>query len=298
MPGKKVLVLGSGVMGAGIAQYLVQAGEEVIIMSYRAFDRLLRNDQVDGSEFSNLVERGLDKVKSSINKASKKGKLSNEDAQAAINKLQGMNSLDELSDVWCVIECIQEDMELKQRLFKELDNLCSSDTYFTTNTSSLSITEIASATNRMDKVMGVHFFNPPVLIPLVELVRGKATSDATFSKLEEFLQSIEMDPIEVNESPAFVLNRILIPMINEAAFVKMEGVAKAEDIDKVMKGVANLWVGPLAMADYIGLDVILRIMTTLYEEFGDPKYRPCPLIRNLVRAGYTGRKTGKGFYTY
>ena len=188
-------------------------------------------------------------------------------------------------------------MEAKKEIFKELDSSCPADTIFASNTSSLSISEMAAVTKRPDRFIGIHFFNPAPVMELVEVIKGANTSEETINKTRSFIKSIGKTPVEVQESPGFVVNRMLVPMINEAIFILMEGVASAEDIDAAMKMGANHPIGPLALADLIGLDVCLFVMETLYNEFGDDKYRPCPLLRKMVRAGHLGRKTGKGFFS-
>lgn len=280
---KKVCVVGSGVMGRGIAQVAAQSGFDVRI--------------VDVGE--DIVSDALKTIERFMGRAVERGRMTQEEAKATTSRIKGTIDLTEAAgDADLVIEAVPEDVEIKKKVFRELDGICPKRTILATNTSSLSITEIAAATSRPDRVIGLHFMNPAPVIKLVEIVRGAATSEESLQEVKGVSEQMNKTPIEVRDSPAFVVNRLLIPMVNEAMFLIMEGVAKAEDIDKAMKTACNHPMGPLELADLIGLDVCLAIMGTLHEETGDPKFRPCPLLRTMVRAGYLGRKVGRGFYEY
>ncbi|QAT39293.1 3-hydroxybutyryl-CoA dehydrogenase [Clostridium sp. JN-9] len=279
---KKIFVIGAGTMGAGIAQAFAAKGNEVIIRDIK-------------DEF---VDRGLANIKKSYDKLVTKGKLTQKDAEAILSRISGTVDMNLAEDCDLVVEAAVENMKIKKEIFAELDKVCKPETILASNTSSLSITEVASATKRPDKVIGMHFFNPAPVMKLVEIIRGMATSQETFDKVKETAVSIGKDPIEVAEAPGFVVNRILIPMINEAVGIMAEGIASADDIDKAMMLGANHPMGPLALGDLIGLDVCLAIMDVLYKETGDSKYRANPLLRKYVRAGWLGRKTGRGFHNY
>ncbi len=278
----KVAVIGAGTMGNGIAQTFAVNGYEVILVEVE----------------QKFLDKGIGKIEKSLAKFVEKGKLSEEDKKAAMGRIHGTVKLADVKDAALVVEAIVEDAGTKTKIFRELDGIVGPDVLLATNTSSISITEIAAATGREDKVIGMHFMNPVPLMKLVEIVRGVGTSDATFGIIRETAEKLGKTPVEVNDYPGFISNRVLMPMINEAVYALMEGVATEEAIDTVMKLGMNHPMGPLALADLIGLDVCLSIMEVLYEGFADSKYRPCPLLRRMVKAGRLGRKTGRGFYDY
>lgn len=279
---EKIFVIGAGTMGAGIVQAFAQKGYEVIVRDIK-------------DEF---VDRGIAGINKGLTKLVSKGKITEEDKEAVLSKITGTTDLGLAADCDLVIEAAVENMEIKKQIFSDLDKICKEETILASNTSSLSITEVATATNRPDKVIGMHFFNPATIMKLVEVIRGMATSQETFDKVETIAKAIGKTPVEVAEAPGFVVNRILIPMINEAIGIYAEGIASIEDIDTSMKLGANHPMGPLALGDLIGLDVCLAIMDVLFKETGDSKYRAHSLLRKYVRAGWLGRKSGRGFYNY
>jgi 3-hydroxybutyryl-CoA dehydrogenase len=244
------------------------------------------------------VEKGIATVNKNLEKLVAKEKITADEKNAVMARIKGSTDISIVADADLIIEAATEEMESKKALFAELDQLCKPETIIATNTSSLSITEIAASTNRPDKIIGMHFFNPVPMMKLVEIIKGLATSDETRDTILELTQKLGKTPVEVNEAPGFVVNRILIPMINEGIGILADGVAKAEDIDQAMMLGANHPMGPLALGDLVGLDVCLAIMEVLHSEFGEDKYRPHPLLKKMVRAGKLGRKTGEGFYKY
>ena len=278
----KIGVLGTGTMGAGIIQVLAQNGYEVYM-------RARRQTSVDG---------GMAKIEKNLSKMVAKEKITEDQKAEIMGRIHGSTDIEVVKDVDLVIEAALEEMESKKALLAQLDELVRDDVIIATNTSSLSITELASATKRPDKIIGMHFFNPVPVMKLVEIIKGLATSDETKDTILELTKALGKTPVEVEEAPGFVVNRILIPMINEAVGILADGVADAEGIDAAMKLGANHPMGPLALGDLIGLDVCLAIMNVLYEEFGDPKYRPHPLLKKMVRAGKLGMKSGEGFFKY
>ena len=279
---EKIFVIGAGTMCSGIVQAFAQKGYEVIVRDIK-------------DEF---VDRGIATINKNLSKLVAKGKVTEEFKENVLSKITGTTDLNLAADCDLVIEAAVENMEIKKDIFSQLDKICKVETILASNTSSLSITEVASVTNRPDRVIGMHFFNPATIMKLVEVIKGMATSQETFDKVKELSFAIGKEPVEVAEAPGFVVNRILIPMINEAVGIFAEGVASVEDIDTAMKLGANHPMGPLALGDLIGLDVCLAIMDVLYNETGDTKYRAHSLLRKYVRAGWLGRKSGKGFYDY
>lgn len=275
-------VLGAGTMGAGIIQVLAQSGYEVIFVE--------KNEA--------LVEKGMDTISKALSKLVKKEKISSQEKENILKRIKGCTDMEAFKDADIVIEAAAENIEAKKNMFKELDEVCRPDTIIATNTSALSVTEIASATNRADKVIGMHFFNPVPAMKLVEVINGLSTSEKTREAVMDLAGSLGKTPVKVEEAPGFVVNRILIPMINEAVGILADGVASKEDVDKAMKLGANFPMGPLALGDLIGLDVCLAIMETLHREYGDDKYRPHVLLRKMVRDKKLGRKTGEGFFNY
>jgi 3-hydroxybutyryl-CoA dehydrogenase len=279
---KTIGVIGAGLMGNGIAQVLAQTGYTVVMRDIE--DR--------------FVESGLKTIKGNLSRLVQKEKMSQQESDAVLGRIKGTIALNDMKQCDLIIEAILEKKDLKKSLYKELSDLCDPEVIFATNTSSFSITEIASFSNRPQKVVGVHFFNPAPVMQLVEIIRGLETSEEAFQVVKEVVDKTGKTGIEIKDSPGFVVNRILFTMLNEAAYTLMDGIASKEDIDKGMRLGCNHPLGPIAVMDLVGLDTVLAIIETLFNDFGDTKYRPCPLLKRMVKSGNLGRKTGRGFYEY
>ncbi len=279
---RNVAVAGAGTMGNGIAHVIAAKGYNVTLL--------------DTAEDN--VKRGIETIRGNLARQVKKGTITEDEQNSTLGRIRPTSDMRTLSSANLVIEAIFEDLEVKNKFWCAVDKICPPDVIFASNTSSLPITQIAAATGRKDKFIGMHFMNPVPLMKLVEVIRGMATSDDTYHSARDLCLKLDKTPVEVNDYPGFVANRILMPMINEAIFALMEGVSSRDEIDTVMKLGANHPMGPLTLADFIGLDVCLAIMETIYEGYSDSKYRPCPLLRKMVQSGWLGRKTKKGFYDY
>lgn len=279
---EKVMIIGAGQMGAGIAQVFAQANYEVLLY--------------DQQEVA--VEKGMASIKKLLDRSVEKERITEADRVATMERLHASTSVDEAKRADIIVEAVVENMDVKKNLFAQLDEITPAHTILATNTSSLPITEIAAATNRPEKVIGMHFMNPVPVMKLVEVIRAIQTDDATYQTIAKLAKKLNKTAVQVNDFPGFVANRVLMPLINEAIYTVYEGVASPEDVDTVMELGMNHPMGPLALADFIGLDTCLYIMEVLYEGFGDSKFHPCPLLRQHVQAGWYGRKSGKGFYTY
>jgi len=279
---KSIGVIGAGQMGHGIALVSAQAGFDVILRDVK----------------DEYVQKGIGKIEKFLDKSIEKERIKSDDKKKIMSRIKGTTKLGDFKNVDLVIEAIFENVKVKKELFKELDSICKKNCVFASNTSTIPITDLASVTGRPDKFIGMHFMNPVPIMKLVEVIRGLRTDDETTKLIKELSEKMGKTPVEVNDGPGFVSNRLLMPMINEAIICLNEGIGSAENIDAVMKLGMNHPMGPLALADLIGLDVVLGIMNVLYDGFNDSKYRPCPLLKKMVQAGYLGRKTGRGFYEY
>ena len=279
---QKVMVIGAGQMGSGIAQVCAMAGLNVYV-----------NDIQQAS-----LDKGLATVTKNLSRQVEKGRMAESDKEATLSRLTWTQALEDAAHVDIVIEAATENMDIKKKIFQAVDQHAPEHAILATNTSSLPITEIAAVTSRPEKVIGMHFMNPVPVMKLVEIIRGLQTDDNVYTAIEDLTKTLQKVPVEVNDFPGFVSNRVLMPMINEAIYTVYEGVATPEAVDEVMKLGMNHPMGPLTLADFIGLDTCLYIMETLHAGFGDDKYRPCPLLRKYVKAGWLGKKTGKGFYQY
>jgi 3-hydroxybutyryl-CoA dehydrogenase len=279
---EKIMIIGAGQMGGGIAQVAAQAGLQVVL-----------ND-IDAA----LIDKRVAFIDKTLSRNVEKGRISAEEKQAVLARLIPSTDLQDAAAADFVVEAASERMEIKEQIFRKLDEIAQPGVILATNTSSLPITEIAAVTNRPENVIGMHFMNPVPVMALVEVIRGIATSDEVYQVVEELAKSMGKTPVEVNDYPGFISNRVLMPMINEAIYCVYEGVSDPEAVDQVMKLGMNHPMGPLTLADFIGLDTCLAIMEVLYEGFADSKYRPCPLLRKMVKAGWLGKKSGKGFYAY
>jgi len=279
---EKVFMAGAGIMGHGIAQVCAQGGLEVFLCDVN----------------EDLVSKGLARIEKGLARAVDKGKMSAQDKDGILARITGTTDLEKAADAQIVIEAIVENVAVKKEVYAKLDTICGPEVLFASNTSSMSITEMAAATARPDRFIGMHFFNPVPVMKLVEIIRGLLTSEETFAAVRDLAVKLGKTPIDIKDSPGFASTRILMMLVNEAIFSYWEGLGSAEDIDTALKLGANHPMGPLALADLIGLDVVLNVMNRLYTGFCDSKYRPCPLLVNMVAAGLLGRKTGRGFYAY